>query len=86
MHCCVRWGDGLWCGSLNHVEPENTEAALSHMQLEGRLYRRRAKHRGIAATLFGTVDVWRRLYEPLERGIHAIGVHGHIHDLWLDLR
>ena len=24
------------------------------------------------ATLFGTVDVWRRLYEPLERGVHAI--------------
>jgi hypothetical protein len=57
---------------LNHVEPENTEAAPSRVQFEGRLYRRRAKHRGTVATLFGTVDVWRRLYEPLERGIHAI--------------
>jgi hypothetical protein len=56
------------------------------MQLEGRLYRRRAKHRGTGATLFGTVDVWRRLYEPLEQGIHATGVHGHIYDLLLDLR
>lgn len=57
---------------LNHVEPENPEAAPSRVHFEGRLYRRRAKHRGIVATLFGTVDVWRRLYEPLERGIHAI--------------
>jgi hypothetical protein len=57
---------------LNHVEPENTEAAPSRVQFEGRLYRRRAKHRGTVATLFGIVDVWRRLYEPLERGIHAI--------------
>jgi hypothetical protein len=24
------------------------------------------------ATLFGTVDVWRRLYEPLERGVHSM--------------
>jgi hypothetical protein len=57
---------------LNHLEPENTDEAPSRLQWEGRLYRRRAQHRSPIATLFGTVDVWRRLYEPLERGIHAI--------------
>jgi hypothetical protein len=57
---------------LNHVEPENTEAAPSRVYFEDRVYRRRAKHRRAMATLFGTVDVRRRLYEPLERGIHAI--------------
>jgi hypothetical protein len=57
---------------LNHLEPENTEAAPSRVQFEGRVYRRRAKHRSAVATLFGTVEVWRRLYEPLERGVHAM--------------
>ena len=57
---------------LNHLEPENNAEAPSRVQFEGRVYRRRAKHRRAVATLFGTVDVWRRLYEPLERGVHAI--------------
>jgi len=39
---------------LNHVEPENTEAAPSRMPLEGRLYRRR---RNIVA-------LWRRSLAP----------------------
>jgi hypothetical protein len=57
---------------LNHLEPENTDEAPSRVPCEGRGYRRRAKHRSAVATLFGTVDVWRRLYEPLERGVHAM--------------
>ena len=73
LHALLREvGRRIMAWVLNHVEPENTEAAPSRVQFEGRLYRRRAKHRGTVATLFGTVDVWRRLYEPLERGIHAI--------------
>jgi hypothetical protein len=51
---------------LNHVEPENTDEAPSRLPWEGRLYRRRAQHRSTIATLLGTVDVWRRLDEPLE--------------------
>jgi hypothetical protein len=47
---------------LNHLEPEHTAAAPSRVQWEGRLYRRRAKYRSAIATLFGPVDVWRRLY------------------------
>ena len=57
---------------LNHLEPENPEEAPSRVQFEGRVYRRRAQHRSAVATLFGTVDVWRRLYEPLERGVHGM--------------
>lgn len=48
---------------LNHVEPDNDAEAPSRLWFEGRLYRRRGKHRRAVATLFGTVDVWRRLYE-----------------------
>jgi hypothetical protein len=57
---------------LNHVEPEPPTEAPSRVQFEGRVYRRRAKSRRAVATLFGTVDVWRHLYEPLERHGHAI--------------
>ena len=57
---------------LNHVEPANTAEAPSRVQYKGRVYRRRAKHRSTVATFFGTVDVWRRLYEPLERGVPAL--------------
>lgn len=57
---------------LNRLEPESDAAAPSRLQLEGRVYRRRAKHRSAVATLFGTVDVWRRLYEPLERGVRSM--------------
>jgi hypothetical protein len=57
---------------LNHLEPEHTAEVPSRVQFEGRVYRRRAKHRSAVATLFGTVNVWRRLYEPLTRGVHAI--------------
>jgi hypothetical protein len=57
---------------LRHVEPENDAEAPSRLWFEGRLYRRRGKHRRAVATLFGTVDVWRRLYEPLERGVHSM--------------
>jgi hypothetical protein len=57
---------------LNRLEPESDAAAPSRLQLEGRVYRRRAKYRSTVATLFGTVDVWRRLYEPLARGVRSL--------------
>jgi hypothetical protein len=57
---------------LNHLEPKNDAEAPSRVQFEGRPYRRRRKHRSSWATLFGTVEVWRRLYEPLERGVRSI--------------
>ena len=57
---------------LHYVEPDNDAEAPSRWWFEGRLSRRRGKHRRAVATLFGTVDVWRRLYEPLEQGVRAI--------------
>ena len=68
----MRWG-------LNRLEPDSDKAASSRVQFEGRLYRRRAKHPSAVATLFGPVDIWRRLYEPLERGVrslHPLELHG----------
>ena len=57
---------------VNHLEPKNDAEAPSRVRFEGRLYRRRRKHRSSWATLFGTVEVWRRLYEPVERGVRSI--------------
>jgi hypothetical protein len=65
-------GRRLMAWVLNHLEPETAGEAPSRVQWDGRLYRRRAKQRRAIATLFGSVDVWRRFYEPLERGVHAI--------------
>lgn len=57
---------------LNHVEPENAAEAPSRVRFEGRLSRRRGKHRSAWATLVGPVEVWRRLDEPLERGVRSL--------------
>jgi hypothetical protein len=57
---------------LHSLAPENTAEAPSRVPCEGRIYRRRAKHRSAVSTLFGTVHVRRRLDEPLEQGGHAI--------------
>jgi hypothetical protein len=41
-------------------------------RFEGRVYHRRGKQRSAWVTLFGTVQVWRHLYEPLERGVWSM--------------
>jgi hypothetical protein len=53
------------------MEPDNDAEAPAHLSFEGRCYRRRGKYRHAVAPLFGTVDVWRRLYEPLEQGMRS---------------
>jgi hypothetical protein len=57
---------------LNHVEPECPKDAPARLWWKGQTYRRRRKHRTTIATLFGPVVVWRRLYEPLTPGRHAL--------------
>jgi hypothetical protein len=57
---------------LNHMEPEGPEEMPARLWWKGQAYRRRRKHRTTIATLFGTVDVWRRLYEPLVSGSRSI--------------
>ena len=65
-------GRRILAGSLNHLEPEDAAEAPSRVRFEGRLSRRRGKQRNAWATLFGPVDVWRRLDEPLEPGVRAL--------------
>lgn len=57
---------------LNHLEPESADGAAARLQFEGRRYRRRGTYPHAVSTLFGTVDVWRRRYEPLERGQRSL--------------
>src|SRR3954463_16053463 len=57
---------------LSHIEPQRPEEMPSRLELQGRIYRRRRKHRTSIATLFGPVEVWRRLDEPLVSGSHSI--------------
>ena len=57
---------------LNRLEPERDDQAPSVVEFENRRYRRRRKHRRRVATLFGEIDLWRRLYEPLKRGVRSI--------------
>jgi hypothetical protein len=64
-HCVMTW-------VCNHIEPANPADAPSRLWFGGRAYRRRRTYRGTIATLFGTVVVWRLLYEPLEPGMRSI--------------
>lgn len=64
-HCVMTW-------VCNRIEPATPADAPSRLWFGGRAYRRRRKYRGTIATLFGTVVVWRLLYEPLEPGMRSI--------------
>jgi len=65
--------------TLNHLEPDIAAEAPSRVEFEGRLYRRRRQHPRSVATLFGSVTLRRRLYEPIGRR------GGSIHPLELQL-
>src|SRR3984957_18841695 len=63
------------CGRLvlesvvNHIEPEMPQDAPKHAQRDGQDYCRKNQKsptRGGIATLFGTIDLQRCLYEPLQ--------------------
>ena len=57
---------------INHSEPEGPEEMPARLWWQGHAYRRRRKQRTTIATLFGSVVVWRRLYEPLEPGTRSM--------------
>jgi hypothetical protein len=64
--------------ALNRLEPEVDDEAPARLEFEGRRYRRRRQHPNSVATLFGSVKLWRRLYEPLGpggRSIHPLELH-----------
>lgn len=52
--------------TLNHIEPHDGQDMPKQMCFQGVWYRRRSKtpNRKVA-TLFGTITVWRMLYQPL---------------------
>jgi len=63
------------CGRLvlqsvfNHIEPENAQDAPKHTQRDRQDYSRKTEkspNRGGIATLFGTIELRRCLYEPLQ--------------------
>jgi hypothetical protein len=63
------------CGRLvlqsvfNQIEPENAQDAPKHTQRDRQDYARKnqkSRNRGGIATLFGTIDLQRCLYEPLQ--------------------
>jgi hypothetical protein len=64
-HCVMAW-------VFKRLEPKTPADAPARLWFGGRAYRRRRKYRNTIATLFGTVVVWRLLYEPLEQGIRSI--------------
>src|SRR5262245_51217247 len=62
LHALLREaGRRIMAWVLTHLEPQNDAEAPSRLQFEGQLYRRRGTYRSTVATLFGTVQVWRRL-------------------------
>jgi hypothetical protein len=52
--------------TFNHLEPRDPKAMANQMAFQGTWYRRRSKtpNRSVA-TLFGTITLWRWLYQPL---------------------
>ncbi|HUY33785.1 MAG TPA: hypothetical protein VMV69_13635 [Pirellulales bacterium] len=59
--------------TLNNVEPATPEEAPPRLDFEGQEYRRKPKsYNRDLGTLFGSVQLERLLYEPLERGEKSI--------------
>ena len=64
--------------TFNHIEPHDRRDMPSQMCLQGVWYRRRSKTPNrTVATLFGTITLWRMLYQPLhgvERSIFPLEI------------
>ena len=64
--------------TYNHIEPDDPLLMPGHLRFDGDWYRRRAKTPNRAvATLFGTITLWRYLYQPihgLERAIFPLEI------------
>src|SRR5205814_855747 len=53
--------------TFNHLEPRDKKDMPNEICFQGLWYRRRFKSPNrTVATLFGTITLWRRLYQPLE--------------------
>jgi hypothetical protein len=52
--------------TFNHIEPRDRRDMPNQMYFQGVWYRRRSKTpKRTVATLFGTITLWRYLYQPL---------------------
>lgn len=64
--------------TYNHIEPDDRRLMPSHLRFDGDWYRRRAKTPNrCVATLFGTITLWRYLYQPIhgvERSIFPLEI------------
>jgi hypothetical protein len=65
--------------TYNHLEPEDRLLMPNHLQFDGNWYRRRDKtrNRQPVATLFGTIILWRYLYQSIhgvERAIFPLEI------------
>jgi len=56
----------------NCIEPAQRQDCPVRLRFRGQDYKRRPKSRNRIGTLFGEIDLWRYLYEPLEPGERAI--------------
>jgi hypothetical protein len=64
--------------TYNHLEPDDRRLMPDHLRFDGDWYRRRVKtpNRSVA-TLFGTITLWRYLYQPIhgvERSIFPLEI------------
>ena len=64
--------------TYNHLEPDDRRLMPGHLRFDGDWYRRRDKtpNRSVA-TLFGTIALWRHLYQPIhgvERSIFPLEI------------
>src|SRR5262249_12475990 len=64
--------------TYNHLEPDDRRLMPDHFRFDGDWYRRRDRtpNRSVA-TLFGTITLWRRLYQPIhgvERSIFPLEI------------
>jgi hypothetical protein len=64
--------------TYNHLEPDDRHLLPNHLRFDGDWYRRRDKTPNRAvATLFGTITLWRYLYQPIhgvERSIFPLEI------------
>lgn len=64
--------------TYNHIESDDRHLMPNHLRFDGDWYRRRAKTPNrCVATLFGTITLWRYLYQPIhgvERSIFPLEI------------
>jgi hypothetical protein len=68
QQCLRQLGLDLCDWTFNHLEPDDAQQLPARLETDGERYRRRDRSPNAIATLFGTVQLRRYLYEDLEAG------------------